>query len=85
MTLSNRTPPLQVQRVEHRVSTKKSTAVRLEQELSHAQLMACRGAKRRTGSSQMPVSHIALFLVVPLQISLWCTWREDRVQFRLWG
>lgn len=49
-------PPLQVQRVEHRVSMKKSLAVRLEQELTHAQLMAGRGSKRRTGSAQTLVS-----------------------------
>lgn len=38
---------LQVQRVEHRVTEKKSQAVRFEQELSHAQLMANRGTKRK--------------------------------------
>lgn len=38
---------VQVHRVEHRVSIKKSLAARLEQELSHAQLAAGRGSKRR--------------------------------------
>lgn len=48
---------LQVQRVEHRVSEKKSQAVRFEQELSHAQLMANRGTKRKMNSGGLLVSY----------------------------
>ncbi|CAF89165.1 unnamed protein product, partial [Tetraodon nigroviridis] len=40
----------QVQRVEHRVTEKKSQAARFEQELSHAQLMANSGTKRKMNS-----------------------------------
>lgn len=57
-------PPLQVQRVEHRVSMKKSLAVRLEQELTQAQLMAGRGSKRRADASQTRVSHAAFYLLL---------------------
>ncbi|XP_060892208.1 zinc finger C3H1 domain-containing protein-like isoform X3 [Labrus mixtus] len=41
----------QVHRVEHRVSIKKGVAVRLEQELAHAQLAAGRGPKRRADNT----------------------------------
>lgn len=43
---------VQVHRVEHRVSIKKSVAARLEQELAQAQLAVGRGSKRRTDSNQ---------------------------------
>lgn len=48
---------LQVQRVEHRVTIKKSLAVRFEQELSQAKLMANRGTKRKVNSGQSLVSY----------------------------
>lgn len=44
--------PVQVHRVEHRVSIKRSLAVRLEQELTQAQLAAGRGSKRRPDANQ---------------------------------
>lgn len=49
-------PPLQVHRVEHRVSIKKSVAARLEQELVQAQLVAGRRAKRQAAFNHLPVS-----------------------------
>lgn len=63
---------LQVQRVEHRVTEKKSQAVRFEQELSHAQLMANRGTKRKTNPGGLLVSytdgrHIYSFISVWLK------------------
>lgn len=61
---------LQVQRVEHRVTVKKSLAVRLEQELSQAQLMANRGTKRKNASGQLVVSYTGLILFILLQKSL---------------
>lgn len=52
--------PLQVQRVEKRVSLKKVVAVRLEQELMQAQLAAGRGPKRPAELSQTVVRGPAL-------------------------
>lgn len=46
---------LQVQRVEHRVTLKRSLAVRFEQELSQARLVANRASKRKITSGQMLV------------------------------
>lgn len=56
----------QVQRVEHRVTVKKSLAVRLEQELSHAQLVANRATKRKINSGQMLVRYTNLIIFIHL-------------------
>lgn len=55
---------LQVQRVEHRVTEKKSQAVRFEQELSNAQLLANRGTKRKMNPGGLLVSytHVIVFI-----------------------
>lgn len=50
------TPPLQVQRVEHRVSMKKTLAARLEQELARARQLVGRGPKRQAEANHMQVS-----------------------------
>lgn len=57
---------LQVQRVEHRVTVKKSLAARFEQELSHAQLVANRAAKRKINSGQMLVRSTKEIILIPL-------------------
>lgn len=54
----------QVQRVEHRVTEKKSQAARFEQELSHAQLMANRGTKRKMNSGGLLVSYSDAILFI---------------------
>ncbi|MEQ2197211.1 hypothetical protein XENOCAPTIV_025703 [Xenoophorus captivus] len=53
--LQEQESPLQVQRVEQRVSLKKNVAVRLEQDLMQAQLVAGRGPKRPTESNETMV------------------------------
>lgn len=55
--------PLQVQRIEQRVSMKKTLAVRLEHELLQAQLAAGRGSKRPTESNQTAVRDGFHFLI----------------------
>lgn len=59
---------LQVQRVEHRVTVKKSLAVRFEQELSHAQLVANRATKRKMNSGQMLVRYTNLIILIHLYL-----------------
>lgn len=65
---------LQVQRVEHRVTLKKSLAVRFEQELSHAQLVANRATKRKINSGQMLVRYRRdrLIHLYPEEGAAWC-------------
>lgn len=71
---------VQVQRVEHRVTEKKSQAVRFERELSHAQLMANRGTKRRVDSGGVLVSGPGRSLFFGL--SFWSNWKPlTRVWF----
>lgn len=64
-----------MQRIEHRVSVKRSLVVKFEQELAGVQMVAGRGTTRQTTSSQMPVSYVKIQLLLFVYSSL-CVERQ---------